>query len=114
MRPTLPHYPPVLIWRFAMVPSDSSSKPVALTPAPLPTTADNALVHSSFVVPGIMNPAGEAGPHLPPALAGTPTIAGLLQALRRRWPLALALAAAAAVLAVVAVFTVMPAKYAAQ
>ncbi len=39
---------------------------------------------------------------------------GLLQALRRRWPLAVGLAALATILAVVAVFTVMPPKYPAQ
>jgi capsular exopolysaccharide synthesis family protein len=58
--------------------------------------------------------ASDASPPQPPGLAGTPTFSGLLQALRRRWPLALVLAVAAAACAGGAVFTLMPAKYPAQ
>ena len=54
---------------------------------------------------------GENAAGGPPALSATPTMSGLLQALRRRWPLALGIAAAATAAAVLAVFFVLPPKY---
>lgn len=95
-----------------MTPSDSANKPIAVSP--VPSVGDSTLLNSKLLVSGLMGSPGETGPHLPPGLDAKPTMSGLLQALRRRWPLALALAAGAAVLAVVGVLIVMPAKYAPQ
>lgn len=94
-----------------MHPSDTTSKPLALPPAP--AVGESALVHSSFQVP-LLPGAPDAGPRLPPAMAGNPTLGGLMQALRRRWPLALLVASLTTVLAVLAIFTLVPAMYPAQ
>ena len=48
----------------------------------------------------------------PPALSAAPTLPGLMQALRRRWLLAVSLATVATVAAVVAVFLWLPPRYA--
>src|SRR5271166_5718733 len=80
----------------------------------IPTMADSNLIPADFPVPAGMGPTVEPTTHLPPALTNAPTVAGLAQALRRRWPLALGLALVAAMMAVVGVFTLMPAKYPAQ
>lgn len=47
----------------------------------------------------------------PPGLSATPTLSGLLHALRRRWQLAVGVACVAAVVGVLAVFYFVPAKY---
>ena len=94
--------------------ADSTSKPLALPPASAPALADSTLVRSSFLVPTAALPGGEQGPSLPSAVAGTPTMSALWQALRRRWPVALGAALLAAFLAVTAIFILMPAKYTAQ
>src|ERR1700730_12056940 len=97
-----------------MNPSDSTDKPIALPAAEARAAGDSTQPPTSMLMPALLNPAGENAPRLPPAVAGTLTLAELLQALRRRWPLALGLAALAAALAVVGVFTIMPAQYPAQ
>ena len=97
-----------------MNPSDSTNKPLALPAASLPVLTDSTLVQANTLVPAGLHAAGVTAPRLPDAVAGTPTLAGLAQALRRRWPLALGLAVVAAVVAVVGVFTVMPGQYPAQ
>src|SRR5437879_369817 len=94
-----------------MNPSDSTSNPIALPPAPMPGPGSAKLVPTSSALLGLLSSAGDGGPPLPPALTGAPTMAGLGHALRRRWPLAVSLAAAATVSAVAAVFFFMPAKY---
>src|SRR5947209_1225683 len=91
-----------------MNPSDSTCKPLLLPTAP-PLCGDGSLVPFA---PGAIP--GDSGPNVPPAVAGTPTMASLVQALRRRWPLAASLGTAAAALAVFGVFTLMPATYPAQ
>jgi len=75
---------------------------------------DTELVPANFPIPAGTNPTVEIPTHLPPALVGAPTVSGLAQALRRRWPLALSLALAATILVIVGVFTLIPAKYPVQ
>src|SRR6266850_2132459 len=53
---------------------------------------------------------GGEGPSGPPGLTAAPTVSGLVQALKRRWQLALGLALAAALATVAAVFLGMPAR----
>lgn len=54
----------------------------------------------------------DKAPQAPAALSATPTMAGLWSALVRRWPVALGAAIGATLLAVLAVFVVMPPLYA--
>ncbi|HZZ78755.1 MAG TPA: hypothetical protein VFE62_09570, partial [Gemmataceae bacterium] len=54
---------------------------------------------------------GENTSNEPPGLSSTPTMSGLLQALQRRWMLASGVAVAATLLAVTAVFFVMPPQF---
>ena len=93
------------------MPSESTNTPIALPSTPELSKPDS---HANLLLPALANSTGESGTHLPLALTSTPTMSGLLQALRRRWPLALSLAALATALAVMAVFMIMPAKYPAQ
>lgn len=74
-----------------------------------PTPAESQFLQSSLLAMAAAH--GDNGSCGPPALASTPTMAALLQALRRRWPLALGVAVIAAVLTVVGVFFIMPPKY---
>ena len=92
------------------MPSESTNTPLAPVSAS-PAGTDS---HPNLNLPALVNPLGESGSHLPLALTSTPTMSGLLQALRRRWLLALGLAVAATAAAVIAVFAIMPAKYPAQ
>ena len=61
-----------------MNPSDSTNKAIALSPAQTPATGDGAPVHSNMLMPALFGPAGEASPHLPPGVDGTPTVSGLI------------------------------------
>jgi succinoglycan biosynthesis transport protein ExoP len=63
--------------------------------------------------PGALVPANGTAA-LPPGLTRAPTLGALLQALRRRLPLALGLATVVAALTAAAVYFVMPPKYVAQ
>ena len=94
--------------------SETNSKQIALPSGPAAGVGESTVIHSSFMVPAAVAPAGESVSHLPPALNSTPTVAHLAQALRRRWPLALGLGILAAAAAVGAVLTLIPAKYPAQ
>lgn len=94
-----------------MNPSDST-KPLTLSPSS--SMGDSSMVHSSFQVAGLPGLTAETGPRLPPAMAGTPTVGGLLHALRRRWLVALLVAAAASVVGIVTICMLFPAKYPAQ
>lgn len=96
-----------------MTSSEPANKPIAVPPVQAPSLGDSALVHSSMLVPGMVSPV-ETGPQVPPGLSGSPTMSNLMQALRRRWPLAVGLAVVAATLAVIGVLTLLPAKYAPQ
>jgi capsular exopolysaccharide synthesis family protein len=80
------------------------SVPVATHPGEGPVIAAAPALYGPLAL------AGEA-PAGPPGLTAAPTLPGLLQALRRRWLLALGLAAGAAVLAVAAVFVFLPPYY---
>jgi polysaccharide biosynthesis transport protein len=71
--------------------------------------AESQLLQSSLLA--MAQAQGDAGQNGPPALSSTPTLGGLLQALRRRWALAGGLAVAAALIMGIAVFTFMPPKY---
>src|SRR5262245_24516505 len=53
----------------------------------------------------------ETGPALPPGLSAGPTVSTLAQALRRRWLLASTLPLAGALVFIVAVFVLWPARY---
>lgn len=75
----------------------------------LPGGAESQLLQSSLLMMAQQH--GENGAGGPPALSAAPTLTGLLHALRRRWLLGLALAAAATTAAVFAVFYLMPPKY---
>src|ERR1051325_2166138 len=71
--------------------------------------AESQLLQSSLLA---MAHAGSDGaPGGPPALASTPTLSALLQSLKRRWLVALALACLAATLMGLGVFTLMRPKY---
>jgi capsular exopolysaccharide synthesis family protein len=109
---------PLTMGSLSMGPLTMASLPNGPAPAGLvPTGAialtDSAVVPASYLAM-LNGAAAAAGSHLPPAVAGVPTMTSLAQALRRRWPLALGLALAAAALMVAAVFALMPAKYAVQ
>src|SRR4051794_15272629 len=75
----------------------------------LPGGAESQLLQSSLLM--MAQAQAESAAAGPPALTATPTISGLWQALRRRWPLALGIAVAAMVTAMVSVFVLMPPKY---
>src|ERR1022692_3921314 len=74
-----------------------------------PSAAESQLLHSSLLM--MAQAHGENAANGPPALSATPTLTGLLHALRRRWPLALGIAVGATAAAVLAVFFFMPPKY---
>jgi succinoglycan biosynthesis transport protein ExoP len=74
-----------------------------------PSAAESQLLHSSLLM--MAQAHGENAASGPPALSATPTLTGLLHALRRRWPLALGVAVGATAVAVLAVFFFMPPKY---
>ncbi|MCI0685068.1 MAG: polysaccharide biosynthesis tyrosine autokinase [Gemmataceae bacterium] len=83
-------------------------RPSALYASPAATTTVGPLAP----VPVQAVPAQAAStPAEPPGLATAPTMTALMQALRRRWLTAVAAAVAAAILAVAAVFFVMPPRY---
>src|SRR5437763_15499868 len=96
-----------------MMPADPNNKPLAhprqnsLPDTPLP----GPLSLASIAPPA---PPLPALPQQPPGLSSTPTVGALLMALKRRWPLAVPLACLGAVLAVLAVYVVMPPKYTVQ
>src|SRR5437899_3353709 len=94
-----------------MNPSDSAAKPLAL---PSAAPGETAPARGGPLVPSMVHHSGDSGAQLPPGLTGTPTFESLVQALRRRWLLAVSLAVMGAGLAVAAVLFFMPAKYAAQ
>jgi capsular exopolysaccharide synthesis family protein len=75
----------------------------------LPPVADSQFLQSSLLA--MAQAQGNHGAGGPPALAATPTLSGLVRALRRRWPLALGIAAGATVVFVLAVFVFMPPKF---
>lgn len=70
-------------------------------------TAESQLLQSSLLMMGH----GDHEPKGPPALSETPTLSGLLQAAKRRWPLAMGAALIASVITVVAVFVLLPPKF---
>jgi polysaccharide biosynthesis transport protein len=107
----LPQPPPDRSTLEIAMPSESTNTPLALPSTPSASPSDS---HANLVLPALVNSPADAGPQLPLALTSAPTMSGLLQALRRRWILALALAVLATAGAVVAVFMIMPAKYPAQ
>src|SRR5260370_7244189 len=74
-----------------------------------PSATESQSLQSSLLM--LAQAHGENAAAGPPALSATPTMSGLLQALRRRWPLALGIAAAATAAAVLAVFFLLPPKY---
>jgi capsular exopolysaccharide synthesis family protein len=81
----------------------NKNAPPALSPA------DSQMLQSSLWM--MAQAQGENAARGPAALSTTPTLAGLWQALQRRWPLALGVSVGATVLAVLAVFFVMPPLY---
>ena len=90
-------------------PKSSQPRPVAMSPAAqLPSVADSHLIRSALMVQG--SPGLETGQG-PPGLAGAPTWSTLMQALRRRWVLAVPLALAAAGVVILAIMLVFPARY---
>jgi uncharacterized protein involved in exopolysaccharide biosynthesis len=74
-----------------------------------PSAGDSQFLQSTLM--RIAQAQGENAASGPPALAATPTLSGLLHALRRRWLLALGIAVAATAAAVLAVFLLLPPKY---
>ncbi len=86
------------------------TNPAANKNAPVLSNADSQLLQSSLWA--FAQAQGENASGGPPALSTTPTLAGLWQALLRRWLLALGVAVGATALAVLAVFLIMPPLYA--
>src|SRR5260370_35734705 len=74
-----------------------------------PSATESQSLQSSLLM--LAQAHGENAAAGPPALSATPTMSGLLQALRRRWPLALGIAAAATAAAVLAAVFPLPPKY---
>lgn len=91
-----------------MNPSDTQHASKTPTPVML-NPAESQLLQSSLLA--MAHAHGESTPGGPPALSSTPTLPGLLQALKRRWMLGAGLAIAAAIVVAIAVFAVMPPKY---
>ncbi len=94
----------------------SSNVPSALEMTIIPPErVSSALVPSSLAPAptqlGALSPPPAAPPAEPPGLADAPSVAALFQALRRRWLLAVGAGLAGALLAVGAVFLVMPPRY---
>jgi capsular exopolysaccharide synthesis family protein len=77
--------------------------------ANVPTAAESQFLQSSLLA--MAQARSDNAPSEPPALSATPTMAGLLRALKRRWGLALGVAVGTTFLAVAAVFLLMPPKY---
>jgi capsular exopolysaccharide synthesis family protein len=86
-----------------MNPSDTQN------PAKTAHAAESQLLHSSLLA--LARTQGEDAPSGPPGLSFTPTLTGLLDALRRRWLLAVGVALGAAALLVVGVFVFNPPRY---
>ena len=96
-----------------MMPTDPSNKP--LTHPRQKSTPETAL-SGPLSLGGIALPpaAAPAPAQPPPGVSTTPTMGALLLALKRRWTIAVPAATAAAILAVVGVYVVMPPKYTVQ
>src|ERR1700691_5017246 len=74
-----------------------------------PTAQESQFLQSSLLM--MAQAQGDNAAGGPPALSATPTLSGLLRALRRRWALALGVAVTATALTVLAVFVLMPPKF---
>lgn len=98
---------------------ESTSKPLLVAQQPgsvvpsngapsngVPALADSAYLRSGYYSPGAVPPPEAGG--APP---GGPTFTGLARAFKRRWILALGAAACGAILAIGAVFTLLPPGY---
>src|SRR5262245_54818484 len=84
---------------------DPKNKALALTGQETNSRAALSLAGAPSLVPA------EPGSNLPPALSSGPTLATLLQALRRRWLLASTLPLLGALVTVAAILTLWPARY---
>ena len=88
-----------------MNPVETPIAPNKVNGAPL-GVAESQLLHSSLLAM-----AQDGASNGPPALSTTPTLSGLLQAIKRRWLLALTVAVTLSALMVTMVFIAMPPKY---
>lgn len=96
-----------------MTPLDPANQPLAL-PRVAAGLGDSG-PHGQLAITGLPPLANaDATANTAAALAGAPTLSGLMQALRRRWLLALSLAILGAAAAVAAVLAVVPARYVAS
>lgn len=91
-----------------MIPTETSGTPNKAGNAPV-SVADSQRLHSSLLAMAQAN--GDAASNGPPGLSATPTLSGLLQAVRRRWLLAVTLALTLGISTVLAVFTFHPPQY---
>jgi uncharacterized protein involved in exopolysaccharide biosynthesis len=98
-----------------MTPSDPNTPNRGL-PVPVQPlgAADSQQLATSALLGSLMQWNGEGASAGPPGLSATPTLPGLLQALRRRWLVATSLAVVAALLTAAAVFIVLPPRYVAE
>jgi capsular exopolysaccharide synthesis family protein len=99
-----------------MTPSDPNTPNHKGLPVPVRPlgTADSQQLATSALLGSLLQYGGDGAPSGAAALSATPTLSGLVQALRRRWLLAVGVAAVAAVAAAGAVFVVMPPRYVAE
>jgi succinoglycan biosynthesis transport protein ExoP len=86
---------------------DTNGSTTKMSPPPL-SVADSQMLQSSLLAMAQGRDAESSGP---PALSATPTLSALLRGIRRRWLLAVSVAACLAALTVAAVFVAMPPKY---
>ena len=91
-----------------MNPVDTQS-PANKTNGVVPSAAESQLLHSSLLAMAQGNSDGAANG--PPGLATTPTMTGLVHAIKRRWLLAVSVACAVTAAAIAGVFFFHPPKY---
>ncbi|MCI0457431.1 MAG: hypothetical protein L0Z62_10720, partial [Gemmataceae bacterium] len=96
-----------------MHPPDATNKTVPL-PRPLQPVTDSNQLSGPLVLAGGTVIGAEAAPAGPPGLSAPPTLSALMQALRRRWLLALCVAGLGTAAVVAGLCYLFPARYVVQ